>query len=201
MASAFELIVRVVQPSRFNFEMAMGAQGQTQTGTPGTSSGRFEADASPGEAPSSSPPPGEAIREALFQFAKLREFAAYYVSVRIDSLRLLVRRLGIAAGMIAVIGVGVLALVVTAVVLLMRGVAGGLAALFPHYPWLGDLIAGVLFLLVPVIAILIGMRVVTRTFRSFTVEKYETRQRQQRQHFGSDVRDSAAAASSSGKPH
>ena len=146
--------------------------------------------------------PGEAIREAMTQLAKLREFAAYYVTTRLDAIRLAVRHLGIVAGMMVVVGVGALAVIVTAVVLMMRGIAGGLAELFPRYPWLGDLIAGVVFLLIPIPAIMIGMRAITRTFKTLTVQKYEARQRQQRQHFGSDVSDNATAASGSpGKTH
>jgi hypothetical protein len=142
------------------------------------------------------------MREAIAQFAKLREFAAYYVATRLDAIKLTVRRLGIAAGLMIISMIGVLAIIVTAVVLVMRGIAGGLAELFPRYPWLGDLIAGVVFLIASVLVVMIAMRAMTRTFKSFTVHRYEARQRQQRQHFGSDVRDDASApASPTGKAH
>jgi len=146
--------------------------------------------------------PGDAIRDAFAQFAMLLEFAAYYVVTRVDAIKLTVRRLGITVGMLVIAAVGVSAIVVTAVVLLMRGIAGGLVELFPRYPWLGDLIVGFVFLILPLFAVMIGMRRITRMFKSFTVQKYEARQRQQRQHFGSDVRDHATAApGSAGKTH
>jgi membrane protein implicated in regulation of membrane protease activity len=146
------------------------------------------------------PHPGDALHEATLQFARFREFASYYIATRFDAIKLTIRRLGIAAGMMIVAGVGAMAVITTAVVLLMQGIAGGLAELFPRYPWLGDIITGVIFLIVLIIAIMIGMRAVTRTFKSLTVHKYEARQRQQRQHFGSDVRDNATrSAGPSGK--
>ena len=78
--------------------------------------------------------PGDAIRDAFAQFAKSREFAAYYVATRLDAIKLMVRRLGIAAGMMVIAAVGISAIIVTAVVLLMRGIAGGLSSCSPDIP-------------------------------------------------------------------
>ncbi|HEY2588321.1 MAG TPA: hypothetical protein VGI81_21455 [Tepidisphaeraceae bacterium] len=139
--------------------------------------------------------PAEAIRDAMGKVAELREFAAYYVAARIDALKLTARRIGILAALGLVGAVAGATVVVTAVVLLLRGIAGAFAAIFPHYPWLGDLITAVIFLAIPVAGILVGMRILTHTFKSSTVSKYEERKRQQRQQFGRDVRDEATRAS------
>jgi hypothetical protein len=135
--------------------------------------------------------PTDAIRDAMGKLAELREFAAYYVAARIDALKLSFRRIGIFVGlglMGAVIGATVL---VVSVVLLLQGIAGAFGAIFPNHPWIGELITAVIFLAIPVIAVLVGMRILTRTFKNYTVQKYELRQRQQRQQFGRDVRDQA----------
>ena len=134
--------------------------------------------------------PTEAIRDALAKVAELREFAAYYMAAKIDALKVTVRRIGIMAGLGLVGAVAGAALVVTAVVLLLLGIAGAFTALVGH-AWLGELITAVIFLAIPVVGILVGMRILTRTFKTSTVTKYEERKRQERQQFGRDVRDEA----------
>lgn len=135
--------------------------------------------------------PSDAIREAMAKVAELREFVAYYVSAKLDALKVTIRNLGIMAALGLIGGVAGATVIVMAVVLLIRGIAGAFADLFPRHPWIGDLITAVIFLAILVIAILVGMRILTRTFKTGTVHKYELRQRQQRQQFGRDVRDQA----------
>lgn len=135
--------------------------------------------------------PADAIRDAMGKLAELREFAAYYVAARVDALKVAARKIGILAGLGVLGGVGAATVVIVSVVLLLRGIAGAFAEIFPAHPWIGDLITAVIFLALPVIGILIGMRIVTRTFKTMTVAKYERRQRQQREQFGRSVRDEA----------
>jgi len=135
--------------------------------------------------------PTEAVRDAVAKVAELREFAAYFVAAKLDAVKVTVRNIGIMAALGLVGVIGGAAVVVMAVVLLLRGIAGAFADLFPRHPWLGDLITAVIFLAIPVVAIWVGMRILTRTFKTSTVHKYELRQRQQREHFGRDVRDEA----------
>lgn len=135
--------------------------------------------------------PADAIRDALGKLAELREFAAYYVAAKVDALKVTARQIGIFAGLGVLGGVGAATVVVVSVVLLLRGIAGAFAEIFPAHPWIGDLITAVIFLAIPVIAILIGMRILTRTFKTSTVHKYERRQSEQRQQFGRSVRDQA----------
>src|SRR5258706_2742064 len=92
------------------------------------------------------PPPAEAFRQAFRQLSEMREFVSYYVSVRFDSIKVSVRNLGIyaAMGVIGLIAVG--AMIVTAVVLLLTGIAGAVGQLFSGHPWLGNIITAVLVL-------------------------------------------------------
>jgi len=145
--------------------------------------------------------PAEAFADAFEKLRELRELASYYLATRIDAIKLAVRNLGIYAAL------GILGLVVAAatlaaaVVLLLLGIAGAWAELFPRHPWLGDLITGVLVLIVGVPAMLIGVKWFTGWFRSKTIEKYESRQHQQRQQFGRDVRGHATAPDPRGEAH
>jgi hypothetical protein len=61
--------------------------------------------------------------------------------------------------------------------------------------WLGAIITAVLVFGLMAFGVLIGLKVLTKSFKSSTVKKYEDRQLRQRQQFGGrDVRDEAAAA-------
>jgi hypothetical protein len=135
--------------------------------------------------------PADAIRDALGKLAELREFAAYYVAAKVDAIKLTARQAGIYIGLGLIGGVATATVIVVSVVLLLRGIAGAFADIFPAHPWIGDLITAVIFLTIPVIGILIGMRILTRTFKTSTVDKYERRQSQQREQFGRNVRDEA----------
>lgn len=136
--------------------------------------------------------PADALRDAMGRLAELREFVAYYVAAKVDAIKVTIRQIGIYAGLGLLAAVMGATVVVVSVVLLLRGIAGAFAEIFPTHPWIGDLITAVIFLSIPVIAILIGMRILTRTFKTSTVRKYESRQSQQRQEFGRSVRDEAA---------
>ena len=102
-------------------------------------------------------------------------------------LKVTVRNLGIYLGLAIVGLIAVGAMVVTAVVLLLRGISGGIGQLFSGHPWLGDLITAVVVLAVLAAGVVVVMKKLTGTFRSQTVKKYEERLRRQRQQFGHDV--------------
>ena len=144
--------------------------------------------------PRASAHPADAIREAFHKIGQLREFAAYYIWARIDAVKASIRNAGVfaALGLIGVLAAG--SVLVVAVSLLLVGIAGAFATLLGGRLWLGQIITGAIFLAGLAIAGMIGMRVLRRWFHSKMVQKYEERQRQQRERFGQDVRDGAAAA-------
>jgi hypothetical protein len=127
----------------------------------------------------------------MAKLAELKEYVAYYAAVRVDMLKVTIRNLGIyaALGVVGLIAAG--AMVVTAVVLLLQGIAGAFAQLIPRFPWLGNLITAVLVLGAMAVGIVIVMKKLTGTFRSQTVKKYEERTRRERQQFGHDVHERA----------
>ena len=136
-------------------------------------------------------PPSQAFHEAVAKLSELKEYVAYYAAVRVDMLKVTIRNLGIYAGLGVVGLIAVAAMVVTAVVLLLQGIAGAFSQLIPRFPWLGDLITAVLVLGVMAVAIVIVMKKLTGSFRSQTVKKYEQRTRREREQFGHDVHDRA----------
>jgi hypothetical protein len=136
-------------------------------------------------------PPAEAIREALAKLAELKEFVAYYIAVRIDLLKASIRNAGIYAALGVLTLIGGAAVIVTAIVLLLLGVAGAFAELMPGHPWLGDIVTAIIFLSVIAAVVLAGMKMLTKRFRNWTIQKYERRLSSQRQQFGSDVRREA----------
>jgi hypothetical protein len=137
--------------------------------------------------------PAEALHAAKVHFAELREYLSYYVAAKSDAFKASFRNLGL------MIGLGMLGLmlggafVITAAVLLLNGLAGGVGALF-NRPWLGQLIVG--FVLVAGIgggAFWFYSRA-TRAAREKTVKKYESRKRKQRDQFRTDVTERAQDA-------
>jgi uncharacterized membrane protein len=158
--------------------------------------GRAHSSESPGDTSPDKPdtaservPP---YRPLLDDLSALREYAAYYVSARIDAVKFRVRKalvwaavglMGMVAGMVVLIG---------AIVFVLDGIAAGLAALLGGRRWAGDLITGIVIL--GVIA-LVGYLAVHGWVQSSwhkTVKKYERRRDQERGQFGRDVGQQAA---------
>lgn len=162
-----------------------------QTQTPRPPGEQRDPDA---RAPHGHPAPADALRDALARLAQLREFVAYYIAVRIDIFKSLIRNAGIYAAVAVLALVGGAATIVTAVVLLLLGIAGAFAQLFPTHPWLGQIITAAIFLCVVAGGAVVGMKLLTSWFRRNTVRNYERRQSRQRQQFGSDVQRQAERA-------
>lgn len=142
--------------------------------------------------------PTESLKEAASHFAELKEFAAYYVGAKLDAIKVTVRNVGIYAGLGIVGLIAASAVITTAVVLLLTGIAGGLGDLLWDKYWLGALIVGLVVLGGLAGGIVFGMKKLTNTFRKQLVQKYENRQRDQRTNFGEDVRGRREGAS--GRP-
>ena len=136
------------------------------------------------------PPDAESAEEALRAvwacLAELRAYAVYFLAAKIDQIRLSIRQLILLAVSCVLLFIAAAGLIVTAIVLLLQGVAGALAALCGQR-WLGDLLCGVLFLGIITLGLWIGLKRFSKISRDLTVQKYENKQRQQRSDFGRDV--------------
>lgn len=139
------------------------------------------------------PTPADAFKAAAAQFGEIKEYASYYVGAKLDSMKGSVRNLVLYAAlgvMGLIVGGGLL---ITAAVLLLTGLAGAIGAIFEKdRPWFGAIVVGLLVLGGAAAGVVIGLKKVTGASRKRTVQKYETRQRIQREQFGHDVHDLAA---------
>ena len=128
----------------------------------------------------------------LDDLSSLREYAAYYVSARIDGVKHSVRRalLWAAVGLMGMVAGAVV--LISAIVFVLDGISAGLAALLGGRRWAGDLITGSVIL--GGIA-LVGYLAIHGWIHSSwhkTVEKYDRRRDQERGQFGHDVGQRAA---------
>ena len=135
------------------------------------------------------PPPTEAVGEILSRLGELKEYASYFVAAKLDGVKITVRNIGVYA-VLGIVGLIVAsAVVTTAVVLLLVGLALAIGKPFdPDQPWVGAVIVGLLVLGGLVAGVIFGMKKLTNTSRRALVTKYESRQREQRIRFGHDVR-------------
>jgi hypothetical protein len=142
------------------------------------------------------PSPSESLKEAASRFAELKEFAAYYVAAKLDGVKVTVRNVGIYAALGIVGLIAASAVITTAVVLLLVGLAMGIGKIFnPDQYWVGAVVVGLLVLGGLAGGIIFGLKKLTNTFRKQLVQKYENRQRDQRTNFGEDVRGRREGAS------
>ena len=151
----------------------------------------FSADAPDGAA---GPSPADAFKEAASRFAEVKEYAGYYVGAKLDGIKLTFRNIALYAVLGIVGGIVGLGFLITAVVLLLTGLAGLIGEIFPQKweHWGGNLVLGLLLVGGTVAAILFGLKSITGSSRKRTIEKYENRKRDERRVYGHDVQQRAA---------
>jgi hypothetical protein len=133
--------------------------------------------------------PAESFREAAAKLGELKEFASYYVAAKADAWKVTFRNLGMYAALGIVGLIAGSAIISTAAVLLLVGLAIAIGKPFdPDQPWVGAIVVGLLVLGGLAGGIIFFMKRLTNTARAALVEKYKNRQRDQRIQFGEDVR-------------
>jgi len=137
------------------------------------------------------PSPAEALRRLQQQVGELQAYLTHFVSAKVDGFVLSARQLALWA-ILGVVGLtAAVALVVTAVVLVLVGAADGFALLFGGRWWLGALVVGGGTLVLLALGIFIGMRIWQSSWRQQKVQQYDERQLQQQATFGHSVADRA----------
>jgi hypothetical protein len=132
-------------------------------------------------------PPPNPWAPLLENLRELADYVSYYLSVQADQFRLRIRRAVLAVLLSVMAAIGGVALIVTAVVILLHGIGEGLGWLFGGRMWLGNLVTGLGMLGLTVLALVVITRRIVKISRTRTIEKYaELRQQQLRQH-GHDV--------------
>jgi hypothetical protein len=133
--------------------------------------------------------PAEALKQASARLGELKEYASLLIAAKVDGLKLTLRKIVLYAILVVVGAVIGAALLVTAAVYVLSGLAGAIGALFPdrYGWWAGRLIVGVLVVGGSVAGVWLLMKSLTGSSRKRTIEKYENRKREQRNLYGSDV--------------
>jgi len=131
--------------------------------------------------------PGHAFHAAKQTAAQLADYLQYYVSAKIDALKLSARNAAVIAVLAIVALLAFSALVVTAVALLCIGMAQAISTLCHTGPWLGNLVTALLLLGGIAVVTRMGIKRMSGQSRERTVKKYAARQQQQRAKFGEDV--------------
>ena len=133
--------------------------------------------------------PADAFRDAASRLGELKEFASYYVAAKLDAYKVSARNIGVYAALGIVGLIAGSAVITTAAVLLLVGLALMIGKPFdPDQPWVGALVVGLLVLGGLAAGVILFMKKLTNTSRKRLVEKYENRQRDQRIFYGEDVR-------------
>ena len=123
---------------------------------------------------------------------ELKEYMGYFVGAKMDAMKSSIRNVGLLAG-VGVVGLIVGgAILATAGVLLVTGIAQGLGVLFGYRMWLGNLVTGLFILGMLGVGVWIMMSKVKNSWRNATWKKYEDRKREQREKYGHDVHRRAA---------
>jgi len=130
------------------------------------------------------------------RFGEIREYASYYLATKTDALKSKLVWIAIYAALAIVGGIVGIAVLATAGVLLVRGIADGLGAAFGK-PWLGELVTGLGLLLLLGLGVVIGLKVMSGSFKRKLMAKYEQRHQEQRERFGADVLERARDAQQS----
>lgn len=136
--------------------------------------------------------PADAMKQAAARLGEAREYLTHFLAARIDSAKLTVRNIVLYAILGVVGGIIAIGLLLTAVALLLVGLAGAIGAIFePDRPWAGALIVGSAVVAVSLVGVMIVMKKLGSASRKATIEKYESRKRAQRDRFGHDVQERA----------
>ena len=146
------------------------------------------------EAPEHEPSTTEALEQLLSQVRELSTYAVHFLSATVDGVQLSIRHIvvRIVLGLLGAITVS--SVLVTATVLLLTGIAGGVAVAFDAELWVGKTIVGFLLLLIIAMSVFVGVRLGQRNARHKKVQQYAERQLQQRATFGRNVADRATDA-------
>ena len=147
----------------------------------------------PASAADAGPSPADAVKEAASRFAELKEYAGYYVAAKVDGIKVSLRNIAIYAALGLVAGIVGIALLIAATVMLLNGLSGLIAEIFPERweHWGGDLVLGLLLVGGAVAAVVFGLKSITGSSRKRTIEKYENRTREERRVYGHDVHQRA----------
>lgn len=170
------------------------------TQSPPPSSSRIDPRTESTEPPPRDGQPAEQFKFAVNRLAELKEYALYFVTAKLDGIKLSLRNAVIYAGLGIIGALAGGAVIAVAAALLVIGAAHGIGAALGGHAWLGDLIIGVFVLAVVGIGAVMAVKWLTKSFHQQLVNKYQSRQQEQRRTYGHDVQQRANEQRASERP-
>ncbi len=137
---------------------------------------------------SDAPSPAAPLADAAGRLREIPDYLEYWITAKLNQLRLWIRRLRRAVYLSFLLLIGVATAVGTSVFLLCRGVAEAIGQMVGR-PWLGDLLTGTVLLLVLAVAVPIAMARAARLSKQSTFAAYERRRQRHRERHGTDVHE------------
>jgi hypothetical protein len=137
----------------------------------------------PGSQSAPDPHPGGDLRQSI---EELVDYALYYLSAHVDSVKFKIRRRILVASMIAVAVLAGAGAVVTGVVIFCDGICDGLSRLL-GWRWAGELLTGFLLLAVVALGAYLFLHWMIRQSYNRMVAKYQAMRQRHRERFGRDV--------------
>src|SRR5688572_2394549 len=126
-----------------------------------------------------SPSPIDAPPSAAQHLGDAQAYASTLRAAKADARKPPTRRWALAIAMGIIAAITGAAMLITAAVLLINGLATGIGRIFdPDKVWLGQLIVGLLFVVGANVAVFLMIRKMMRASRDQTVQKYESRHNQ-----------------------
>lgn len=138
-------------------------------------------------------PPTDHLKDAAARLGEIKDYATYYLSAKVDSYKSSAKSLVLYAALGLLGGVAGVALLATAGVLVVRGIAEGLTLLI-GYAWVADLVTGVVLLGAVLGTAYVVIAKVLGKSRLATKRKYEDLKRQQLVKHGHNVHERASQA-------
>jgi len=135
----------------------------------------------------------DSLPQLLRQFQELGAQCARYAAAKTDGFKLLVRDGTLRIVLSAAAFVAICGVIIVASCLLLSGIAGGIGVLCGQQPWIGNIAAGFLALVVVAVCGSYAIARRNRIHREETVRRYEARETQQRMRFGHDATGGPAA--------
>jgi len=132
------------------------------------------------------------VKLLLRQVRELEEYFLHFVAAKTDLLKVSLRSTVLEVAQGALWFVAISGSLVIAAWFVLSGLAGGLGVLFGGRLWLGELMAGILFLAGLGLGMHFAVGKNKKSFLERMVAKYEARRAQQQSEFGRSASDRAA---------
>jgi hypothetical protein len=135
----------------------------------------------------------QAVDLLRMNVAALEEYAGHYLAARADAVRVKMRRLLLWAvvGLVALFAGATV--IVTAIVLVLSGLAGAMSAVLGNYDWAGKAAAGIIVLVVIAGGAYFGIMLWFHLSYKQTKARYVRRRQQQRSTLGRAATENATA--------